>query len=101
MKLTRITRLRHCVFRDFTWPNDLPSFGRCNVICGWNGCGKTTLSSLFALVEKGTPLTEGEIERELDGAKRAVGSTFGTAELGVSAVAPVLETTRVAAPAPP
>lgn len=64
MKLTRITKLRHRVFRDFAWPNDLHTFGQFNVIYGWNGCGKTTLSSLLSLVEKKTALAEGEVELE-------------------------------------
>lgn len=46
--ITKINRLRHPgVLRDFTWPADLPSFGRYNLIYGWNGSGKTTLSNLF------------------------------------------------------
>jgi wobble nucleotide-excising tRNase len=80
-KLTRITKLRHRLFRDFVWPNDLHSFAQFNVIYGWNGCGKTTLSSLLLLVEKKSALTEGEVELELDGATRVAGSAFASAQL--------------------
>lgn len=81
MRLTRITKLRHRVFRDFAWPGDLHSFGRFNVIYGWNGCGKTTLSSLLSLVEKRTPLTEGEIELEFDDGTKVAGTEFASAPL--------------------
>src|SRR5690554_3796779 len=50
--VTKISRLRHPgVLRDFSWPADLPSFGRYNLIYGWNGSGKTTLSNLFRALE--------------------------------------------------
>ncbi len=78
MKLTRITKLRHRVFRDFAWPSHLHAFGEFNVIYGWNGCGKTTLSSLLSLVEKRTALTEGELELEFDGATKITGADLAT-----------------------
>src|SRR5690554_2708890 len=50
--ITKINRLRHPgVLRDFSWPADLPTFGRYNLIYGWNGSGKTTLSNLFRALE--------------------------------------------------
>jgi wobble nucleotide-excising tRNase len=81
MKLTRITRLRHRVFRDFAWPSTLPDFGRFNVVYGWNGSGKTTLSSLLSLIEKKTPLGDGEIELLFDGTTKVTGAHFDTARL--------------------
>lgn len=78
MKLTRISKIRHRVFRDFSWPNDLHTFAQFNVIYGWNGCGKTTLSSLFSLVEKKTALTEGELELEFDELTKINGAHFST-----------------------
>lgn len=81
MKLMRITKVRHRVFRDFAWPNDLHAFGQFNLICGWNGCGKTTLSSLLSLVEKRTALSEGEVELKFDGATKITGSAFTSAQL--------------------
>ena len=35
------------VFSNFTWEATLPEFKKCNLIYGWNGCGKTTLTRLF------------------------------------------------------
>lgn len=79
MKLTRITRIReHRVFRDFAWPSDLHTFGQFNLIYGWNGCGKTTLSSLLADVEKRTALTEGEAELEFDGTTKIAGAELAS-----------------------
>lgn len=50
--VTKISRLRHPgVLRDFSWPADLPIFGRYNLVYGWNGSGKTTLSNLFRALE--------------------------------------------------
>ncbi len=52
MKITSITRLRDCgIFRDFTWIHDLPEFARYNLIYGWNGTGKTTISRIFRALE--------------------------------------------------
>ena len=37
MAIGRIARLRNCgVFHDFTWPAGLPTFGRYNLLYGWN-----------------------------------------------------------------
>lgn len=59
--ITKISRLRHPgVLRDFSWPADLPIFGRYNLIYGWNGSGKTTLSNLFRALELRKP-PEGEV----------------------------------------
>jgi len=68
MPITRIARLRYCgVFRDFTWPQDLPEFGRYNLIYGWNGSGKTTLSRLFRALETKTPPSSGQVTVSIDG----------------------------------
>lgn len=82
MKLTRIIKIRgHRVFRDFAWPADLHAFGQFNLIYGWNGCGKTTLSSLFAHIEKRAAVSEGEIEFEFNGARGVAGTEFNSAQL--------------------
>ena len=39
------------VFRDFSWPSDLPAFQKFNLIYGWNRSGKTTLARVFAACE--------------------------------------------------
>lgn len=81
MKITRVQRIRNYrVFRDFSWPADLPDFGRFNLIYGWNGSGKTTLSSLFRQLGNPQAVQEGEFEfiidqhavtnKSLDGAAR-------------------------------
>jgi wobble nucleotide-excising tRNase len=82
MRLTRITRLREQrVFRDYKWPSDLHAFAQFNLIYGWNGCGKTTLSSLFALVEKRTAISSGVVEFEFDDATTVRGAEFSSAPL--------------------
>ena len=79
MKLTRITKIRrHRVFRDFAWPTDLHTFAQFNVVYGWNGCGKTTLSALLALVEKRAALSEGEVEFEFDSTTKVAGTEFAS-----------------------
>lgn len=75
MKISRLSKIRnHRVFRDFVWPNELPTFGQFNVIYGWNGTGKTTLSSLFAHLQDGRAITQGEVEFELDNGDKISGS---------------------------
>jgi len=62
MSIRKITRMRdYGVFRDFTWPQDLPEFGRYNLIYGWNGTGKTTLSRLFRHLEKQQNTSKGKL----------------------------------------
>ncbi len=67
-RITQISRLHNCgIFRNFTWPSDLPNFGRYNLIYGWNGTGKTTLSCLFRNLElRETPKT-GAVSLDIDG----------------------------------
>lgn len=67
MKITRVERIRNYrVFRDFSWPADLPDFDRFNLIYGWNGSGKTTLSELFRRLDGKQPAFEGEFEFVVD-----------------------------------
>lgn len=80
--VTKITRLRHPgVLRDFTWPTELPTFGRYNLIYGWNGSGKTTLSNLFRALELRKP-PEGEATLALKNAT-ITGNEFAHATLPV------------------
>ena len=68
IRIDRISRLRSCgIFRNFTWPSDLPGFGRYNVIYGWNGTGKTTLSRLFRDLEVARAPTMGEAVLHING----------------------------------
>ena len=69
MKLTRFAQLKgHRVFHDFTWPKALCDFAKFNLIYGWNGSGKTTLSNLFRAIERGTSVTEGDVQFTIGGA---------------------------------
>lgn len=69
MAIRKITRMRdYGVFRDFTWPHNLAEFGRYNLIYGWNGTGKTTLSRLFRYLEKKQNATEGKLSVKIDSA---------------------------------
>jgi wobble nucleotide-excising tRNase len=64
--ITRIASLRHPgVLRDFTWPSDLPTFARFNLIYGWNGSGKTTISTFLRALELKTRPTLGEVTLSL------------------------------------
>jgi wobble nucleotide-excising tRNase len=40
------------ILRDFSWDSNLPSFGKLNLIYGWNYSGKTTLSRIFQAIEQ-------------------------------------------------
>lgn len=52
-----ITRLKIIkglgIFSNFRWEENVSDFARYNLIYGWNGCGKTTLSALFAGLNDG------------------------------------------------
>ena len=52
--IEKINRLDHPgVLREFTWPGELSPFGRFNLIYGWNGSGKTTISRILRDLERG------------------------------------------------
>lgn len=82
MKITRIQRIRgHRVFRDFVWPsNGLPDFGRFNLIYGWNGAGKTTISNLFRHLQRKEAITEGDVQFLIEGSV-VQGSSLATTAL--------------------
>lgn len=74
MQIKRIARIeRYRIFRDFTWPETLPNFARFNLIYGWNGVGKTTLSGLFSYLQTKQIMTEGRVDWLID--QRTVSST--------------------------
>ncbi len=82
-RISRILRLRSCgVFRNFTWPSNLPDFGRYNLIYGWNGTGKTTLSRIFQDLQVGRKPTIGEVVLLIDGGDVS-GDSFRHSTLGV------------------
>ena len=55
------------IFRDFRWPTDLPHFARYNLIYGWNGSGKTTISRLFRNLETKNQPDQGSAIVSIDG----------------------------------
>lgn len=82
MGITRISRLRDCgILRDFAWPADLLDFGRYNLIYGWNGTGKTTLSRILRCLEKRTA-PSGQVTISLNG-RDVRGDDFPTAMVPV------------------
>jgi len=68
MKVERFSRLCECgIFRDFSWPSKLPDFGKFNLIYGWNGTGKTTLSRLLRDMELRRRPGMGDVTIRIDG----------------------------------
>ena len=70
MKITRISRMQDCgVFHDFRWRDDanLVDFGKFNLIYGWNGSGKSTISRIFRSLELRKAPALGHITVDLDG----------------------------------
>jgi wobble nucleotide-excising tRNase len=66
-RINRISKLCNCgIFRNFEWPKELPDFGQFNLIYGWNGTGKTTLSRLLRCLETKT-LPKGNVKIEVEG----------------------------------
>ncbi|MEW6105271.1 MAG: AAA family ATPase [Bacillota bacterium] len=83
MKIMRFSRLRDCgIFRDFTWPNDLTEFGRYNLVYGWNGTGKTTLSRVLRSLEQRQQPKNGQVTIRIGG-KDIRGEDFPEATLPV------------------
>ncbi len=74
----KINKIKHLglVFSNYAWEADLPLFKQVNLIYGWNGCGKTTLSRLFSAIG-GVPIKDVEYEIEDDqGVKFKQGEAF-------------------------
>lgn len=70
MRITKISRMRNCrVFDDFVWPRDgsLDEFGRFNLIYGWNGSGKSTISEIFRSLEDEQQPADGHVILHIDG----------------------------------
>jgi len=70
--ISKIKRIKNLglVFFDYVWDSSLPDFKRFNLIYGWTGSGKTTLSNIFTTLENGVsskyPNLEYEIETEAE-----------------------------------
>jgi wobble nucleotide-excising tRNase len=70
------------VFEDFAWPADLTSFKRFNLIYGWNGTGKTTVSEIFRSLEEHSAPSGYQVSLRVDGNELA-GEAFPTAAVPV------------------
>lgn len=82
MKITRIAKAKgYRIFRDFSWStNDLSDFARYNIIYGWNGAGKTSLSNIFRHIQLKAPLSDGEVDIVVD-KTRVSSSAFAVSAL--------------------
>ncbi|GAB7545545.1 ATP-binding protein [Cupriavidus sp. 8B] len=67
MTIKQITKLQgYRIFRNFKW-DGLPDFGRYNLIYGWNGAGKTSLSTLFRFLQRREAPDANAVELLLEG----------------------------------
>ena len=76
--ITKINKIKNLglVFQDYTRRSDLPVFKQTNLIYGWNGTGKTTLSCLFDAIG-GLPINNLEYEiQDASGTKYKNGETY-------------------------
>jgi wobble nucleotide-excising tRNase len=81
--INRIVRMRiPGVFRNFAWSADMLDFRRYNLIYGWNGSGKTTISRVFRALETQTAPTSGEVTLSINGSEVS-GRDFARATLPV------------------
>ncbi|QGS32351.1 ATP-binding protein [Cupriavidus metallidurans] len=77
MAIKQITKLQgYRIFRNFRW-NGLPDFSRYNLIYGWNGTGKTSLSTLFRFLQRGEAPDATSVELLLESGVMK-GADFGT-----------------------
>ena len=68
MRIEKINKIvGYRIFRDCYWPAMLPEFTSYNLIYGWNGTGKTTLSNVFRRLEQRRQLGQGEADLSIDG----------------------------------
>lgn len=82
MRIARLVKAHsYRIFRDFSWPaTGLHDFSRYNVIYGWNGAGKTSLSTIFRHLQRKQPLSDGQVQVLVDQAV-VNGADFGSAPL--------------------
>lgn len=79
--------MRKCgVFADFAWNAEgLDDFGDFNLIYGWNGTGKSTISRIFRALERQRRVEQGEVELKLDGSNIS-GDQFADRPLEAAAI---------------
>ncbi|MDE0671522.1 MAG: AAA family ATPase [Caldilineaceae bacterium] len=76
MTIQRLIRIQGCgVFSDYRWPNTLSGFQKYNLIYGWNGSGKTTISRIFRDLQLQKQPQSGNVIIDVDG-KQIKDSTF-------------------------
>ena len=81
MIINKIERMKDLgVFREFTWPSGLQGFAQYNLIYGWNGTGKTTISRLLANLAAGETPPEGDVALRIDDTLIR-GSEFASADV--------------------
>jgi wobble nucleotide-excising tRNase len=78
IQINRITKLKDCgTFRDFSWPSNLMPLSKYNLIYGWNGTGKTTLSSVLRDLERRENPSKYKVQIEIGG-NQVNGDDFST-----------------------
>ena len=62
--ITKISKINNLgIFKNFHWDdNNLNTFSKRNIIYGWNGTGKTTLTRLFGCLNEGNSKEYPELE---------------------------------------
>lgn len=74
--INKINRIQNVgIFRDFTWRDDTPEFRQYNLIYGWNGAGKTTISRLFRNLEHRVKPDKGSTSFQING-QEVSGTSF-------------------------
>lgn len=67
LKVIKISKIASCrTFHDWTWPSSLPDFQDYNLVYGWNGTGKTTISDILRAVERKHTSMLGEFTVQTD-----------------------------------
>lgn len=88
VKINRINHLRNCgVFREFRWSanNELVDFSRFNLIYGWNGTGKSTISRIFRSLQREEPVTDSAVSLTIDD-RPVFGGEFGEPSLSMAPI---------------
>ena len=68
MKIKKVNKIKNLhIYSNFRWSADIPEFSKFNLIYGWNGVGKTTLSNIFSFFDSTLKYKfEKEVEFELE-----------------------------------